>query len=79
MNRISKQKQREALLKTIEQTKLTTRNNDIRHNRFVTQTTGKVNELSERVRLINKKEDELRVIFNRNQFWIEMLEKIKYK
>ena len=46
---ISKQKEREALLKTIEQTKLTSRNNDIRHNRFVTQTTTKVTDLSERV------------------------------
>jgi len=49
---ISKQKEREALLKTIEQTKLTSKNNDIRHNRFVTQTTAKVTDLSERVSLI---------------------------
>jgi hypothetical protein len=46
---VTKQKERETLLKTIEQTKLTARNNDIRHNRFVTQTTAKVTDLSERV------------------------------
>ena len=51
--RISKQKERETLLKTIEETKLTTRNNGIRHNRFVTQATTKVNGLSERVCLIS--------------------------
>ncbi len=49
--RVSKQKEREVLLQTIEQTKLTTRNNDIRHNRFVTQTTAKINDLTERVYL----------------------------
>jgi hypothetical protein len=50
---ISKQKERENLLKAIEQTKLTSRNNDIRHNRFVTQATAKVNDLSERVSSMN--------------------------
>ena len=48
-SRISKQKHRETLLKTIEETKLTSRNNDIRHNRFVSQTTARVTDLSERV------------------------------
>ncbi|CAF4553309.1 unnamed protein product [Rotaria socialis] len=61
--RISKQKEREALLKTIEQTKLTSRNNDIRHNRFVTQTTAKVTDLSERKSILdrNVREDQMQM------------------
>ncbi|CAF3561740.1 unnamed protein product [Rotaria sordida] len=61
--RISKQKERETLLKTIEQIKLTTRNNDIRHNRFVTQTTTKVTDLSERKVILDRyaREDQIQI------------------
>ncbi|CAF2064050.1 unnamed protein product [Rotaria magnacalcarata] len=61
--RISKQKERETLLKTIEQTKLTSRNNDIRHNRFVAQTTAKVTDLSERKSILdrNAREDQMQM------------------
>ncbi|CAF3705125.1 unnamed protein product [Rotaria sp. Silwood1] len=61
--RISKQKEREILLKTIEQIKLTSRNNDIQHNRFVTQTTVKVTDLSERKIILdrNAREDQIQM------------------
>ncbi|CAF4500284.1 unnamed protein product, partial [Rotaria sp. Silwood2] len=61
--RVSKQKDRETLLKTIEQIKLSSRNNDVQHNRFVTQTTVKVTNLSERKTILdrNAREDQIQI------------------
>ncbi|CAF1325249.1 unnamed protein product [Adineta steineri] len=59
--RVTKQKEREALLKSVEKVKLTAKDNDIRHNRFVTQTTAKIKELTERKAFLEKtaREDQL--------------------
>ncbi|UJR21799.1 hypothetical protein I4U23_024874 [Adineta vaga] len=57
-NRVAKQKEREALLKTIEKAKLTAKDNDIKHNRFVTQTTAKIKDLTERKAFLERTAEE---------------------
>ncbi|CAF1528481.1 unnamed protein product, partial [Didymodactylos carnosus] len=61
--RIAKQKEREQLLKNIEQMRSTTKNSIIQYNRFILQTTTKVNELSEKKTILDRdlREEQLQV------------------
>ncbi|CAF0719881.1 unnamed protein product [Adineta ricciae] len=61
--RVAKQKEREALLKSIEKAKLTVKDNEIKHNRFVTQTTAKIKDLTERKAILEQtaQEDQIRL------------------